>query len=620
MKTILYIKKQILIIGVLLSLFCMAYGQNTGDYRPKWGGLSVAGTSGWQVYNSATGTWSDTSIPLSNPFTADIYVDNSFLIDVDFEMQGNIHYSSANPAAITEIKVKEGSTFTLSSGSTYNMRQLYVEKGARFINYGTVNGVDTSDKIILASQDTTTPGGILENHGTINLNGLLAPNSGSLIISKAGAKIQGSGSVNTNASGTMVHIANAGGYDEAIALTGANGGGNKLQNACFIFNGDTDQVTGNLPEPICRLMVDSGHKLTLTKDLTVNGNMARSRVEVFGGSTLDTQGFVISSNAPWSNNAPFVLNSGATIITAHPDGISSVIGTGTQIGSGAIQLNGATYSSGANYVFSGTGTTGVRQNSGAFVTTTPGHVNNIINLSDEILKLDNSFQPLYVDGGYQGLFTTQSGLGEGYIDGEPLTLPVEMSYFNAVFNGFNSVILQWATQSETNNLGFYVLRATEFQPATACVISDLIQANNTSQGATYYFTDNDLYEDGLYYYWLQDVSFSGEITMHGPIMVQVTLQSGSNQTPDLPWSTSLVRNYPNPFNPSTQLEYYLEKGADVDFKVYNLRGQLVDQFMLRNQESGFHRYTWEPQLSSGAYLIRFTADGKTNTRKVILSK
>jgi hypothetical protein len=108
--------------------------------------------------------------------------------------------------------------------------------------------------------------------------------------------------------------------------------------------------------------------------------------------------------------------------------------------------------------------------------------------------------------------------------------------------------------------------------------------------------------------------------MHGPIMVQVTLQSGSNQTPDLPLSTSLVRNYPNPFNPSTQLEYYLENGSDVDFEVYNLKGQLVDQFMLRNQESGFHRYTWEPQLSSGAYLIRFTADGKSNTRKVILSK
>ena len=622
------IKKHLLIIGVLLSLVCMAYGQTykDGSYKPKWQGLSVSSISGWQKYDLATNTWSDTTDPLSNPFTADICVDNSFLIDVDFEMQGNIYYKTTDPAAVTQIKVEEGSTFTLSSGSTYNMRHLYVEKGAKFVNYGIVNGVGTSDLITLASGDTSTTGGTLENHSTINLNGTFSPSDGSLTISRAGATITGTGSVDTNANGAKFHIANKDGYgggdneDVAIKLTGTQ----SIDNACFLFNGDTDQSTGNLPLPVCRIMVDSGHTLTLSDDITVNGDMERSLVQVFSGSTLDTGTFTIKSTREWGSYSPFILESGATIRTAHPDGISSDTAAGTRtrtiIASGAIQLNGATYSSGANYVFYGTGPNG-RQNCGYFETTNPDHVNNIINESSSPLLLDSRFSPLYADGGYLGEFNHDSTITtEGYIDGDPLTLPVEMSYFNAVFNGFNSVILQWATQSETNNLGFYVLRATEFQPATACVISDLIQANNTSQGATYYFTDNDLYEDGLYYYWLQDVSFSGVITMHGPIMVQVTLQSGSNQTPDLPLSTSLVRNYPNPFNPSTQLEYYLENGSDVDFEVYNLKGQLVDQFMLRNQESGFHRYTWEPQLSSGAYLIRFTADGKSNTRKVILSK
>jgi hypothetical protein len=247
-------------------------------------------------------------------------------------------------------------------------------------------------------------------------------------------------------------------------------------------------------------------------------------------------------------------------------------------------------------------------------------VNTIINESTtHMLRLHNNFRPLNVTGGYLGNINTDSSVsGEGYIVGQ--TLPVTLSYFNAFFNGFDSVILQWETQSETNNLGFYVLRSVEPDAALANVVSDLVPAANSSQGAIYYFEDADLYEDGVYYYWLQDVSFTGEIELHGPTMAQVTLQGGSNHVPDLPLKTGLIRNYPNPFNPSTQLEYYLENSSDVCFEVYNLRGQMVDQFTLRNQANGFHRYKWKPQLGSGTYLIKFSADGKTNIRKVLLAK
>jgi hypothetical protein len=165
-----------------------------------------------------------------------------------------------------------------------------------------------------------------------------------------------------------------------------------------------------------------------------------------------------------------------------------------------------------------------------------------------------------------------------------------------------------------------VLRAEVPDAGQANVVSELVPAVNSSQGAVYCFEDEYLYNDGVYYYWLQDVSFAGEIELHGPAMAQVTLNGGGNHSPDIPLKTSFMRNYPNPFNPSTQLEYYLENDSDVDFKVYNLKGQLVDQITLRHQDKGFHRYIWEPQLSSGIYLIRFTAEGRSNTRKVILSK
>ena len=628
MKTILTFKKQLLIIGVLLSLFCMAYGQyqpppQTGDYRNTENVALVSAVVSenkvkWEMYDGAN--WVTAPHPLTYyqpAFTGNIYAVRNMVVDADFTMAGNIY----SPNAATFVHVATGATFTLSPNSTYELRQMVVSKLARFINYGNVESAEPTSEITLDSGEGLGEGGKLENHGSIEIEGLLDVKDFAWVISKAGATIHGPGSIDTNIGGSRIVIANTGGYDEAIALTGTH----NVQRACFNFNGAGNQVTGlNFPDQVFSIDFEGGNKVTLSKpvEMWAYGDDIRGNpyIHVKNNTTLDLGSHSITSSAAWGNTS-FFLDAGSGIATAHPNGISSVK-SGNLIGSGAIQTNNATYSSGANYIFSGT--PGQRQYSGAFVTSNPDsegkyHVNNIINLSDDMLLLDNgNFRPLRVDGGYQGNINTDSGIGEGYVEGQ--TLPVTLSYFNGYFNGFDSVVLQWETQTETNNLGFYVLRATELEPASAGVISDLIQAANTSQGATYYFEDKDLYEDGIYYYWLQDVSFSGLADLHGPILVQVTLGAGSNHVPDLPLTTSLVRNYPNPFNPSTQLEYYLEEGSDVAFEVYNLKGQKLDQFTLRHQDKGFHRYTWEPQLGSGIYLIKFTADGKSNIRKVVLTK
>jgi hypothetical protein len=375
------------------------------------------------------------------------------------------------------------------------------------------------------------------------------------------------------------------------------------------------------------VIVKNGTHLTLSESVTLvdrhkTAGMPDPTFKVEGGGTLDTGNYIITASKSNKHaKAQFVLDSGATIRTSNVDGISSVKGTGGNgniIQNGAIRTNNATYSSEANYVFYGTGPGG-RQYSGDFETSPiTNTVNTIINESSSMLLLDGSFYPLYVTTGYSGNINTISGIGEGYVNGQ--TLPVTLSYFNAFFNGFDSVMLQWETQSETNNLGFYVLRSNEPDAALANVVSELVPAANSSQGASYYFEDAALYDDGLYYYWLQDVSFSGAVELHGPCMAYVTLQGGSSQAPDIPLKTSLIRNFPNPFNPSTQLEYYLEAGSDVSFEIYNLKGKLLDQFTLRNQAGGFHRYKWEPLLSSGTYLVKFTANGRTNIRKVVLAK
>ena len=65
------------------------------------------------------------------------------------------------------------------------------------------------------------------------------------------------------------------------------------------------------------------------------------------------------------------------------------------------------------------------------------------------------------------------------------TVPVELSSFTAAMFGTNSVHITWVTQSETEVLGFHILRSLEEDLSTALQISNLIPATNTSQTKVY---------------------------------------------------------------------------------------------------------------------------------------
>ncbi len=103
-----------------------------------------------------------------------------------------------------------------------------------------------------------------------------------------------------------------------------------------------------------------------------------------------------------------------------------------------------------------------------------------------------------------------------------ITLPTELSSFTAVTTPQGFVNLQWTTESETNNLGFNVLRSIDNNPANAILVNmSMIPGTNTSQQQTYHFTDNDVTSPNTYYYWLENVDFSGSSCLHGPVIVHL---------------------------------------------------------------------------------------------------
>ena len=204
------------------------------------------------------------------------------------------------------------------------------------------------------------------------------------------------------------------------------------------------------------------------------------------------------------------------------------------------------------------------------------------------------------------------------------TNPVELSSFTAAISAQNFVNLTWITQTETGVQGFYVLRNTSDDLASALTVSDMVAATNTSQQQTYFFTDREIDVDGTYWYWLQNSDLDGTVDFHGPISIEYATTGGV--TPSVPLVTELRAVYPNPFNPRAFIPFSLKESATVNFEIYNTRGQLVRRIPIGEKTAGHHQTEWDGRdeqgraCGTGVYHIRMTAGTESFFRKAVLLK
>ncbi len=88
----------------------------------------------------------------------------------------------------------------------------------------------------------------------------------------------------------------------------------------------------------------------------------------------------------------------------------------------------------------------------------------------------------------------------------------------------------------------------------------------------------------------------------------------------LPTVFALHPNYPNPFNPSTQLKFDLPVGGNVSLVVYDVLGREITELVSGYREAGYLSATWNASdRASGVYFVRFNvtdAEGKVKYSKV----
>jgi hypothetical protein len=86
-------------------------------------------------------------------------------------------------------------------------------------------------------------------------------------------------------------------------------------------------------------------------------------------------------------------------------------------------------------------------------------------------------------------------------------------------------------------------------------------------------------------------------------------------------SYELSQNFPNPFNPSTTIQFALPQAAFVTLEVFNVVGERVDVLLSQELNSGKYNYEWNGlTLTSGVYFYRLQAGSFVETRKMILLK
>ena len=94
----------------------------------------------------------------------------------------------------------------------------------------------------------------------------------------------------------------------------------------------------------------------------------------------------------------------------------------------------------------------------------------------------------------------------------------------------------------------------------------------------------------------------------------------------LPTEFALHNNYPNPFNPVTNIVYDIPEVTDVTLEIYNVMGQRVRTLAQGSHEPGRYQIVWNATndfgqgLSSGMYIYRIQAGDFVSVKKLVLMK
>jgi hypothetical protein len=205
-------------------------------------------------------------------------------------------------------------------------------------------------------------------------------------------------------------------------------------------------------------------------------------------------------------------------------------------------------------------------------------------------------------------------------NGTETALPVELSNFIAQEQN-GSVLLQWITESETENSGF-ILEKRIFEEQNWERVADyisnmtLVGQGTSTESKQYQYLDKNVQPGCTYQYRLGDVDYNNTISWHDAVEITMNVEVAQ-----IPKVFGLQMAYPNPFNPTLSIRYTLTEDAHASVRILNLQGQTIAILSDKHQKAGSYELQWQAtDIASGIYLVEVVLDEKSDLRKVLLTK
>ena len=213
-------------------------------------------------------------------------------------------------------------------------------------------------------------------------------------------------------------------------------------------------------------------------------------------------------------------------------------------------------------------------------------------------------------------FSGISSLGQFSI-GTDDPLPVQLASLTATSDRL-SAELTWKTATEVSSSSFSVeRRLTNNDQSTASngqwiAVGSVAGSGSSNAPKVYSFVDKNL-SAGKYSYRLKQIDRNGAFTYSQEVSVDVGAA---------PRVLDLSQNFPNPFNPSTNIQFTIPVDGRTTLRIYNTLGQEVATLFDGTTDAGeYHQVTFDgSRLASGIYFSRLEFNGKMMVKKMLLLK
>ena len=155
----------------------------------------------------------------------------------------------------------------------------------------------------------------------------------------------------------------------------------------------------------------------------------------------------------------------------------------------------------------------------------------------------------------------------------------------------------------------YYIDEEHFSPGSFPVVMDLIIPPDSTFSTNYIHFENVSFGDHILigefiFNWFTD-----------PILISI--ESVSIDLSDLIPIDCKLSNHPNPFNPSTTIEFSIQNDSEIDISIFNTKGQKIKTIINNGFTKGDHSIIWSGNdefgnsVKSGIYFYKLKVNEKT---------